>query len=74
MILYESFWNDSLVAFHYRSSYGTFYICLKDSIIFEVDLPTTESIELKVVKVCESLWIVIEWWNTKIYRWPVFDS
>ena len=37
--------NDGLVAFHY-SSYGTFCVHLKSSIISTVVLPTTEIIEL----------------------------
>lgn len=38
--------NDGLVAFHY-SSYGTFCVHLKSSIISTVVLPTTEIIEPK---------------------------
>ena len=52
--------NDGLVAFHY-SSYGTFCVHLKSSIISTVVLSTTEIIEpLKQTLVCFFRTIVSE--------------
>ncbi|WP_260214748.1 hypothetical protein, partial [Streptococcus thermophilus] len=46
--------NDGFVALHY-SSYGTFCVYLKSSIISTVVLPTTEIIEPIFQKICEKL-------------------